>query len=51
LPDALVSYQKSQFGFILEGLGKENVGLFLAICNISGMFGTMYGILVSFMAI
>jgi cyanate permease len=28
LPDGLFSYQKSQFGYILEGLGKENVGIF-----------------------
>jgi hypothetical protein len=28
LPDGLFSYQKSQFGCILEGLGMENVGIF-----------------------
>jgi hypothetical protein len=28
LPDGLLSYQKSQFGYILEGLGMENVGIF-----------------------
>jgi hypothetical protein len=28
LPDGLFSYQKYQFGYILEGLGMENVGIF-----------------------
>jgi hypothetical protein len=28
LPDGLFSFQKSEFGYILEGLGMENVGLF-----------------------
>jgi hypothetical protein len=28
VPDGLFSYQKSQFGYILEGLGMENVGIF-----------------------
>jgi hypothetical protein len=28
LPDGLLSYQKYQFGYILEGLGIENVGIF-----------------------
>jgi hypothetical protein len=28
LPDGIFSYQKYQFGYILEGLGKENVGVF-----------------------
>jgi hypothetical protein len=28
LPDGLFSYQKSQFGYILEGLGMEKVGKF-----------------------
>jgi hypothetical protein len=28
LPDGLFYYQKSQFGYILEGLGMENVGIF-----------------------
>jgi hypothetical protein len=27
LPDGIFSYQKSQFGYILEGLGMENVGI------------------------
>jgi hypothetical protein len=26
LQDGIVSYQKSEFGYILEGLGMENVG-------------------------
>jgi hypothetical protein len=28
LPDGLFSNQKSQFGQILEGLAKENLGIF-----------------------
>jgi hypothetical protein len=28
LPDAIFTNQKSQFGYILEGLGIENVGIF-----------------------
>jgi cyanate permease len=28
LPDGLFSYQKSKFGYILEGLGMEKVGKF-----------------------
>jgi hypothetical protein len=28
LPDGLFSYKKSPFGYILEGLGMENVGIF-----------------------
>jgi hypothetical protein len=28
LPDGLFSYQKSQFGYILVGLGMENIGIF-----------------------
>jgi hypothetical protein len=28
LPDGLFSYQKSQFGYILDGLGMEIVGIF-----------------------
>jgi hypothetical protein len=28
LPDGLFSFQKSQFGFNIEGLGMENVGIF-----------------------
>jgi hypothetical protein len=31
LPDSTFSYQKSQFGYILEGLGIENVGTFMVI--------------------
>jgi hypothetical protein len=31
LPDGIFSYQKSQFGYILEGLGMEKAGIFLAI--------------------
>jgi hypothetical protein len=28
LPDCLFSYQKFQFGYILEGFGIENIGIF-----------------------
>jgi hypothetical protein len=28
LPDGLFSYQKSLFGYVLEGLGMENIGIF-----------------------
>jgi hypothetical protein len=28
MPDGLFSNQKSQFGYILEGLGKENIYIF-----------------------
>jgi hypothetical protein len=28
MPDAAFSYQKYQFGHILEGLGVENIGMF-----------------------
>jgi hypothetical protein len=30
LPDGLFLDQKSQFGYILEGLGMENVGIFFS---------------------
>jgi hypothetical protein len=55
LPDGLVSYQKSQFGYILEGLGKENVGIFYdhleyftALWCMLWPFGTVCGHLVHF---
>jgi hypothetical protein len=28
VPDVLISYQKSKFGYIVDGLGMENVGMF-----------------------
>jgi hypothetical protein len=31
LPDGLFSNQKYQFGYIFEGLGMENVGIFMII--------------------
>jgi hypothetical protein len=46
LPDGAFSNQKSQFGYILEGLGMENVGIptyFRAICNILRPFDVCYG--------
>jgi hypothetical protein len=46
LPDGLLSYLKSQFGYIFEGLTMENVGIiynhlvqFMAIYNILWPFG------------
>jgi hypothetical protein len=33
LTDGILSYQKSKFRQIMEGLGMENVGIFLAIRN------------------
>jgi hypothetical protein len=55
LPDGLFSNQKYQFGYILEDLGMENVGLFYdhleyftAIWYISLQFGIVSGHLVYF---
>jgi hypothetical protein len=55
LPDALLSNQKSGFGFILEGLGMENVGIiydhweyFTAIRYNLWQFGIVCGHLVHF---
>jgi hypothetical protein len=43
LPDGLFSNQKYHFGYILEGLGMENVDIFMTTCNISQSFGKFYG--------
>jgi hypothetical protein len=58
LPDGLFSFQKSQFVYILENFGMENVGIFyeileyfMAIWYILWQFGIFYGNLVYFMAI
>jgi hypothetical protein len=56
LPDGLFSYQKSQFGYILEGLGVENVDIFydhLEYFTATSMvylwpLGTVFGHLVHF---
>jgi hypothetical protein len=55
LPDGLFSYQKFRFGFVLEGLGPENVGIFYghldwltAVLLISWAFGIVSGRLVIF---
>jgi hypothetical protein len=45
LPDGYFSNQKSQFGYILEDLGMENVAI-LAIWNSVGPLGTFQGHLV-----
>jgi hypothetical protein len=39
LPDGLFSNQKTQFGYILEGLGVENVDIF---CGHLKYFTTMW---------
>jgi hypothetical protein len=31
LPDGVFSNEKSHFGYILEGLGMENVGIFFGL--------------------
>jgi hypothetical protein len=55
LPDGLFSNQKSQFGLILEGLARENLGIFFghlvyftATGNILWSFGIFFGHLVYF---
>jgi hypothetical protein len=44
LPDGIFSYQKYQFGYIIDFLGMENVGYFSAVWNILGPFGICYGL-------
>jgi hypothetical protein len=51
LPDGLFSYQKSQFGFILEGLRMGNVCLFYNHLNILRPLGVFYCCLVQFVVI
>jgi hypothetical protein len=51
LPDGLVSNPKYQFGYVLEGLGMENVVIFMTICNILRPFGQSYGSLVEFVVV
>jgi hypothetical protein len=55
MPDGLFSDQKSAFGFIREGLGMDNVGIFYihlvyftALWYILWQFGTICGYLVYF---
>jgi hypothetical protein len=55
LPDGLFSNQKSKFGLILEGLAKEDVGIFYghlvhfrSFCYILWTFGIVRGNLVYF---
>jgi hypothetical protein len=40
LQDGILSYQKSQFGYILEGLGMENFGIFY--CRWINFMGIWY---------
>jgi hypothetical protein len=42
----LFSYQKSHFGYILEGLGMENASVLYGNWNILLKFGIFYGHLV-----
>jgi hypothetical protein len=42
LPDGSFSNQKYQFGYILEGLGMENIGIFMTTWNILQPFGRCY---------
>jgi hypothetical protein len=60
LPDDTFAYQKSKFGYILEGFGLENFGILwpfelfydhLVYVCISCPFGTLYGPSVYFVAI
>jgi hypothetical protein len=52
LPDGIFSYQKFQFGYILEGLGMENVGVTYGyFWNILLPFGIFYGSWVYFVII
>jgi hypothetical protein len=44
-------YQTSQFGYIFENLGLKSVGCFMAIWNISRLFGIFYDPLVHFVVI
>jgi hypothetical protein len=43
LPDGVFSNQKYKFGFILEGLGMQNVGLFYFHLEYCTAFGILYG--------
>jgi hypothetical protein len=38
LPDAILTYQISQFWYILEGLGVKIVGIFMAISRTLSLF-------------
>jgi hypothetical protein len=51
LPDGVFSNKKYQFGQILEGIGMENVGIFMVIWNILKPYGKFQSYLVYFMVI
>jgi hypothetical protein len=51
VPDGIFSNQKFQFGYILEGLAMEDVGIFLALWPILLQFGIFCGSMVYFMVI
>jgi hypothetical protein len=44
LPDGIISYQKSQFWYIWEGLGIQNVGIFSSHLVFLLPFGTFIAI-------
>jgi hypothetical protein len=48
LPDGTFSYKKSHFGYLLKGLGIENVSILMNICNNFGTFGKFDVLLVNF---
>jgi hypothetical protein len=43
LPDGLFQYPKSQFGFVLEVIGMENVAIFYDHLEYLQSFGTSFG--------
>jgi hypothetical protein len=51
LPDGLLSYQKSKFGYIFEGLWMENVGIFYDLLSSLRLFLIFYGHLVEFVVL
>jgi hypothetical protein len=42
VPDGIFSYPKSLFGYILQGLGIENLGIFMSVWNILWPFGILF---------
>jgi hypothetical protein len=38
-PDGIVSYQKLQFGYIVEGLGMENIAIFTVVALFLSLYG------------
>jgi hypothetical protein len=48
LPDGIFLFQKSQFGYISEGLGMEKVGTFNGQLDFGGQFSIFNGHLLTF---